>query len=324
MEVARSWGCQTGNREKQGKYRRRFAEEVKKLQNQRKTGCMDHPAGAMTRTKSKGLGVTKVIGSQVNVNRVEQKAEKSPRQSRGTVGRIIGTTMIVLLGSTSAFGQFLLQPLKIQVQVQPMKRFSTDVALENLSRNTTETLGLRLAGHPAGGPERGSIQPAELRELAESRPGHGGSGPGGTRDHQTEDRSAARRVRLLLRGHHRAIRSAHGRTGGLRRHDDPGVRCPGDPRGAGARGAASDGADRCRPGFSPADGHRIGRHSREHGCQQHGRDLLALDGTHPRLGTTGGTLAEAGGNEAGGYRDHPGREAALDATDRAGAGRGQM
>ncbi len=105
---------------------------------------MDHAAGAMTRTKSKALGVTKVIGSQVNSDRVEHKTENSLWGSRGSVGRIIGTTMIVLLASTSAFGQFLLQPMKIQVQVQPMKRFSTDVALDNLSRNTTETVGLRL------------------------------------------------------------------------------------------------------------------------------------------------------------------------------------
>jgi hypothetical protein len=51
---------------------------------------------------------------------------------------------IVLLAGSSAFGQFLIQPIRMQVPVQPGRRFSTEVKLENLSTLTTETVGLRV------------------------------------------------------------------------------------------------------------------------------------------------------------------------------------
>jgi hypothetical protein len=51
---------------------------------------------------------------------------------------------IVLLAGSSAFGQFLIQPIRMQVPVQPGRRFSTEVKLENLSTLATETVGLRV------------------------------------------------------------------------------------------------------------------------------------------------------------------------------------
>jgi len=96
------------------------------------------------RIKPKALGVTKVIGSQLKLDRVEQETHRSLDRGRGVRHRIIGTTVIVLLAGTSAFGQFLVQPMKVQIEVQPMRRYSTEVALDNLSRNATENIGLRL------------------------------------------------------------------------------------------------------------------------------------------------------------------------------------
>lgn len=60
------------------------------------------------------------------------------------VCRIIGTVVIVLLAGSSAFGQFLIQPIRMQVAVQPGRRFAAEVKLENLSRIATETVGLRV------------------------------------------------------------------------------------------------------------------------------------------------------------------------------------
>lgn len=51
---------------------------------------------------------------------------------------------VVLLAGNSAFGQFLVQPLKMQVEVAPGKRFVAEVKLENLSTDSTENIGLRL------------------------------------------------------------------------------------------------------------------------------------------------------------------------------------
>jgi hypothetical protein len=60
------------------------------------------------------------------------------------VCRIIGTMAIVLSAGSSAFGQFLIQPVRMQVAVQPSKRFAAEVKLENLSTVATETIGLRV------------------------------------------------------------------------------------------------------------------------------------------------------------------------------------
>ena len=51
---------------------------------------------------------------------------------------------IVLLAGSSAFGQFIVQPMKVELGVQAGKRLTTKLALENLSRNNAETISLRL------------------------------------------------------------------------------------------------------------------------------------------------------------------------------------
>jgi len=69
---------------------------------------------------------------------------KSARTASRALGRIIGTAAILLLASSSAFGQFLVQPMRIQAPVEPARRFSYEVVLENLSTVTTETISLSL------------------------------------------------------------------------------------------------------------------------------------------------------------------------------------
>lgn len=60
------------------------------------------------------------------------------------LGRIIGTAAILLFAGSSAFGQFLVQPMRIQVPVEPANRFAYEIVLENLSTVATETISLSL------------------------------------------------------------------------------------------------------------------------------------------------------------------------------------
>jgi hypothetical protein len=74
----------------------------------------------------------------------EHQTSKLPQISSRCVGRIIGTVAIVLLAGSSAFGQFLVQPIRVQAAVQPGRKGPVELNLENLSRATTETVGLRI------------------------------------------------------------------------------------------------------------------------------------------------------------------------------------
>lgn len=69
---------------------------------------------------------------------------KSARTGSKALERIIGTAAILLLAGSSAFGQFLVQPMRIQAPVEPARRFAYEIILENLSTVTTETISLSL------------------------------------------------------------------------------------------------------------------------------------------------------------------------------------
>jgi hypothetical protein len=59
-------------------------------------------------------------------------------------GRIIGALVVVLLAGSSAFGQFLVQPMKMQIVGDAGRRRWEIVVFENLSKNVTETIDLRI------------------------------------------------------------------------------------------------------------------------------------------------------------------------------------
>jgi hypothetical protein len=62
-----------------------------------------------------------------------------------TVGRIIGLLVILLLACNSAFADLLVQPILLRMTVQPGKRYTRELKLENASPRETETLTLRFA-----------------------------------------------------------------------------------------------------------------------------------------------------------------------------------
>ena len=63
--------------------------------------------------------------------------------SSGSVARIIGMTAIILLVDGSAFGQFLVQPMKMEVPVRPGRRCWPELIVENTS-DTTRVIDLRV------------------------------------------------------------------------------------------------------------------------------------------------------------------------------------
>ncbi len=81
---------------------------------------------------------------RTDFNSLGHQRGKSRCASSTFLGRIIGTAAILLVAASSAFGEFLVQPMKIQIPVQPGKRFTTELKLENLDRTVTETIGLRI------------------------------------------------------------------------------------------------------------------------------------------------------------------------------------
>lgn len=56
--------------------------------------------------------------------------------------RIIGIVSIILLAGTSAFGQFIIQPMKVEMSAHAGRRVTTKVALENLTRLNSEVVDL--------------------------------------------------------------------------------------------------------------------------------------------------------------------------------------
>ncbi len=59
-------------------------------------------------------------------------------------GRITAAAVIVLLAGSSAFGDFLVQPITLRKQVYPGRQIPLEFKVENLSRDTTEEVSLRL------------------------------------------------------------------------------------------------------------------------------------------------------------------------------------
>jgi hypothetical protein len=61
-------------------------------------------------------------------------------------GQIIGVAAILLVAGNSAFGEFIVQPMKVELGVHPGKRLIKRLAVENLSRESVEIVDLRLVG----------------------------------------------------------------------------------------------------------------------------------------------------------------------------------
>lgn len=61
------------------------------------------------------------------------------------MARIIGILMITLVAGGSAFGQFVIQPMKLVVPAPPGRRVPVEVMVENTTRDTTEKVDLRVA-----------------------------------------------------------------------------------------------------------------------------------------------------------------------------------
>ncbi len=64
---------------------------------------------------------------------------------RTGIARIIGILTIMLLTGSSAFGQFVVQPMKLLVPAPPGRRVPVQVMLENTTRDTVQDVSLRLA-----------------------------------------------------------------------------------------------------------------------------------------------------------------------------------
>jgi len=68
-------------------------------------------------------------------------------RARSTLrGRIIGVAAVLLVAGSSAFGEFIVQPMKVELGVYPGKQLIKRLAVENLSRESVEIVDLRLVG----------------------------------------------------------------------------------------------------------------------------------------------------------------------------------
>jgi hypothetical protein len=83
--------------------------------------------------------------SQIGSGLLGQGAARQCYRSRGVVARIIGIITVSLLAGNSAFGQFIIQPLKLVVPVPPGKRVPVELMVENTTQNMTHKVDLSLA-----------------------------------------------------------------------------------------------------------------------------------------------------------------------------------
>lgn len=60
------------------------------------------------------------------------------------IARVIGAVALVLLAGSSAFGQFIVQPMKVEAAAPPNKRFPTNIMIENLNESAIEQVDLSL------------------------------------------------------------------------------------------------------------------------------------------------------------------------------------
>jgi len=70
--------------------------------------------------------------------------ERATRGS-GSTGRIIGIMALLLLVGSAAQGQFIVQPMKVEISLTPGRRHWRDIVLENTSQSTSHVVDLRIA-----------------------------------------------------------------------------------------------------------------------------------------------------------------------------------
>jgi len=65
-------------------------------------------------------------------------------ESRLGLGRILGLMVIVLLAGSTAFGQFHVQPMRVQLSAYPNRKTTQRMTIENRDENTVRVIDLRL------------------------------------------------------------------------------------------------------------------------------------------------------------------------------------
>ena len=141
-------GVTHGNREKQDKYLVWIAEKEKELQIRTQKDYVDRTQGAAVRVfLCERWSMVERIGNQVtrvDAHLLGGQSMWEIAAGRTAVARIIGALILTLLVGSSAFGQFVIQPMKLVVPVAPGKRTPVALMLENTTNNTTQIVDLRL------------------------------------------------------------------------------------------------------------------------------------------------------------------------------------
>jgi len=75
---------------------------------------------------------------------VEHQTRSARRSVGGPLARGIGILSVILAACGSAFGQFMVQPMRIDVATYPNKRTATTFAIENQNQDAEVTIDLRL------------------------------------------------------------------------------------------------------------------------------------------------------------------------------------
>lgn len=81
---------------------------------------------------------------QMDLCLLHQQTTKMRRAGGFSVGRLIGVFCLVLVVCGSAFGQFMVQPMRIDLPTYPNRRTVTTFALENQSTSSETSVDLRL------------------------------------------------------------------------------------------------------------------------------------------------------------------------------------
>lgn len=88
-----------------------------------------------------------ILGSQVievGRNVRNRQAAQSSFGGKAVMARIIGALAIMLVAGGSAFGHFIVQPMKMVVPVTPGKRVPLEVTIESMSNDKTDNVDLRI------------------------------------------------------------------------------------------------------------------------------------------------------------------------------------
>jgi len=140
-------GVSWGNREKQNKCPIGNAEEVRNRINDVRPTMLTTCQRPVIRTNCESCNMRTVLESR-SMRTDSYLTGRQPKpvaegRSRSMI-RIIGIMTIVLLAGGSAFGQFIVQPMKVETSVHAGRRVTTKLAVENLSEDTAEIVDLRL------------------------------------------------------------------------------------------------------------------------------------------------------------------------------------